>query len=387
MLVGQTKPRIHVPRHLIFKVALLLIGAALPIIVAEIGLRAATPLIPGNYRTAPFAMPSDVVGRQNRPNTSGWRKTDEYITHVSINSKGLRGPETPYAKPADTYRILVLGDSFVYAIQVDESDTLVARLGAGLAPPGPLTQIETINAGVDGWSTSNQLAWLTTEGVRYQPDMVLLLYFVGNDPGENADRVDGWLASQETVGPFRDLRTGLAERSAVYSFLEFGVIAKLAPAALSRDPVDETHDDPDRRGDPARLARGWAISETLLSQMRKVCNEHRMELVVVSVPTIELVSNPDWPERPLRGISERLGVPMIDLLPTFREVPRPEQRRLYFRGNKHWTAPGHALAARRVTEGLTRHGLLLRTEGDAYTGTRSMYPHTSRLKEKHSVVI
>jgi hypothetical protein len=111
------------------------------------------------------------------------------------------------------------------------------------------------------------------------------------------------------------------------------------------------------------LQRGWAISETLLTHMRNLCSAHQIEFVVVNVPTIELVSNPDSPERPLRGITHRLGVPMIDLLPAFRETPRPEQRRLYFRANKHWTASGHELESTVVTEELMRRDLLTATRG------------------------
>ncbi|MFN0070193.1 MAG: alginate O-acetyltransferase AlgX-related protein, partial [Chloroflexota bacterium] len=304
------------------------------------------------------AVPSDVVGRLNKANSSGWRKTDEYVTHVTINSQNLRGHETTYAKPADTYRVIVLGDSFVFAVQVDEPDTLVSRLATSLQPPAPFTKIETINAGTDGWSTTNELAWLTTEGVHYEPDLVLLLFFVGNDPGENADRVDGWLTARQAPGPLRDLRMALAERSAFYSYLEYGVIANLSASQdTTHQPIDETHTDDARRQDPTRQDRGWAISGELLARMRALSIERQFDLVVVNVPTVELVSNPDWPERPLRGITDRLGIPMIDLLPVFRDEPRDRQRRLYFRGNKHWTPSGHELATRVVTEQLTQRGL------------------------------
>ena len=47
---------------------------------------------------------------------------------VKINSQGLRGPETTYEKPSDTFRILNLGDSVVMGWGVREKDTYGRQL-------------------------------------------------------------------------------------------------------------------------------------------------------------------------------------------------------------------------------------------------------------------
>src|SRR5262245_55261346 len=47
---------------------------------------------------------------------------------VDINSKGLRGPETPYEKPPNTFRILNLGDSVAWGFGVLEEDSYGRRL-------------------------------------------------------------------------------------------------------------------------------------------------------------------------------------------------------------------------------------------------------------------
>lgn len=359
VLAAQESPR--APFRLLFssRAVLVLIGGLMPLLVAELLFRSAAPLIPGNYRTSPFAISSESVGRQNRPNASGWRKTDEYVTYLSINSKGLRGPEVEYVKSSDTYRILVLGDSFVFALQVAEEETFVARLPEYLPPADGYSRVETINAGTDGWSTTNEYAWLITEGARYTPDLVLLMFFVGNDPGENADRVDGWLSAQNPPGPFRDARLALAERSALYSFLEYGVVAQMTSTGTSaHEPDDEGQTPSDRREDPTRQERGWAISRELLTRMRGFSSERQIGFVVVSIPTVELVANPEWPERPLRQIADQADIPFVDVLQAFRDEPRQQQRRLYYRGNKHWTALGHDLAARTVAAELQQRGIV-----------------------------
>ena len=41
--------------------------------------------------------------------------------------------------------------------------------------------VEVINAGVGGWGTDQEAIFYLGEGFRYQPDIVLLAFFVRND--------------------------------------------------------------------------------------------------------------------------------------------------------------------------------------------------------------
>jgi hypothetical protein len=134
--------------------ALIFFGLLSPLLLFELALRLAGPILPGEYQTAAFTASSSAVGRQNRPNTAGWKHTAEFTTWVRVNSKGLRGPEIPYVKPTGTYRVLVLGDSFTFALQVAEEETFVARLA------------EQLNASGSGdrWLEHHQRAGLVSTG-------------------------------------------------------------------------------------------------------------------------------------------------------------------------------------------------------------------------------
>jgi hypothetical protein len=167
-------------------------GILTPLLVLEVVLGVGGAVAPGDYQTVDLSAASEQFGRVNIANRAGAKRTSEFSTHVRLNSKGLRGPEIPYAKPAGTYPALVIGDSFTFGAQVEEEETFVARLPehlrAGAAHDGiAVPEIETINGGVDGWNTYNELAWLQAEGIRYQPDLVILMFYAGNDPGENFD--------------------------------------------------------------------------------------------------------------------------------------------------------------------------------------------------------
>ena len=64
------------------------------------------------------------VGKRMRPGWTG----DEFEAPVTINSKGLRNPEIPYEKPANTYRILALGDSWTFGFRMNEPDAYPRQL-------------------------------------------------------------------------------------------------------------------------------------------------------------------------------------------------------------------------------------------------------------------
>lgn len=123
-----------------------------------------------------------ITGWALAPNAGGrwFNPLYEYDVDVRVNSRGVRSPEAiGYEKPAGVYRILVLGDSYVEALQVPLAESFPQQLGQMLRDAG--LQTEVINAGVSGWGTDQQLLWLREEGVRYQPDLVLLAFYPGND--------------------------------------------------------------------------------------------------------------------------------------------------------------------------------------------------------------
>ena len=94
-----------------------------------------------------------------------------------INSHGQRDIERDLAKPPGTKRILVLGDSVVQGNGIRELDnTISRRLELLLQNHG----VEVLNFGVSGYCTRSEVELLKEKGLRYDPDLVILL-FVSND--------------------------------------------------------------------------------------------------------------------------------------------------------------------------------------------------------------
>src|SRR5262245_53515904 len=102
------------------KVGCLLISALLALGVGEAAFRIAGVSNPNFYRPDPVRGWSPIPGAEGL-----W--TREGRAEVRINSAGFRGPEVAVEKPPGTFRIAVLGDSCVEALQVPEEETF-ARL-------------------------------------------------------------------------------------------------------------------------------------------------------------------------------------------------------------------------------------------------------------------
>lgn len=109
---------------------------------------------------------------------------------VSTNALGLRErKETAIPKPEKVYRLLVLGDSFVYGVGVDNGETFPSQLEAALqsgkcAPPPPAEKWEVLNGGCPGWGTENALAFWEDQADALAPDALLLCFF-RNDLQDN----------------------------------------------------------------------------------------------------------------------------------------------------------------------------------------------------------
>ena len=268
---------------------------------------------------------------------------------VDINSHGLCGPETTYEKPPGTYRILNLGDSVVMGWGVRQEDTYGRQLQALLNEQGKDNlRYEVINAGVPGWNLDNELAYLQAEGLKYEPDLVVLDLTIANDiNGQSA------LLAGNDPGLFR----WLSDHTYLWPFLQ-SQVAWAKARAQGRDRVD-TIDPPTNPAkyfpiDPgsARWNERW---KTVLD-IETLAQEHNARFVLVLFPLEFQVldeSFPTLPQEMFMAKAVEAGFPALDLLPSFQQACREkpggacqrEDRYLFADVWMHPSAYGHKVTA------------------------------------------
>lgn len=115
--------------------------------------------------------------------TLGWSQQKNYQVMlenrmVKTNAKGLRGKEVSYKKTPGTFRVLMLGDSITFGYRVEENETFSHLLFNN--------NIEVINSGVQGYGTDQELIYLQNEGLKYDPDLIVLNFCMENDFYDNS---------------------------------------------------------------------------------------------------------------------------------------------------------------------------------------------------------
>jgi hypothetical protein len=410
---SDARPASSPTRRWLGRLLIVSFSLLLPLLFLEAALRLFGPILPGNYDTGAYLVRDEALGHFHVPGFDGWIKAPEFTTRVTINPQGLRDRRQSFEKPAGTFRVLFLGDSFVEAVQVQQAQGVAEQLEKALNQNAS-RPVEVINGGVAAYGTGQEMLLLDEVGAKYQPDLVVLLFFVGNDVTNNNYRLELWGDKDSeklalALKPYWDLnkdgtlrmipgpppapRSGLSNTMRrcclLYNVIETGVFNKLnqnypreqleAIGGL-RTPLTGLYDtQPD--GD---WEQAWKISEALLVQIRDRAAAMGAPLVVAGGPEWRALEPDAWreeisrgnpnsnrlksgrlqitaPTDQLGGVLDRIGVPYIDLLPSF-ETAFQQNPRLYYEFDKHWTAAGHAVAAQAIDQALRRMELVAPAE-------------------------
>lgn len=102
----------------------------------------------------------------------------EFDVHIRTNRYGLRGADPVIPKPAGTFRILMMGDSFTFGFPVRDEEAFCHLIEQGLRAQG--LPVEVINAGVSGYSPTLHYISLRDQYLEFEPDLVVLWYDLGD---------------------------------------------------------------------------------------------------------------------------------------------------------------------------------------------------------------
>ncbi len=319
------------------------------------------------------------------------------------NALGLNDEEFEVPKPVGRFRILALGDSFTFGL-VPYPHTAMTLLETRLRAACPGRELEVLNFGVGGSGTGDYRAIVTLGLATYDPDLVLVNFYAGNDGpdlyrqvhersrgptilgasrlwtfGRNALRVwrgvhDLDAVQAPPVGstpPGRTPRGGtlvdpsrhVSERDPA---LTGPVFTETVFASIQAQELRRLY----RPEDPLIVERTWqpvladleAIRAEVLRQGRglalavypsalQVYPAQRAALVETLRRRPRYVAlsgdalDPALPNRQLAAYCQRAALRCVDLTPAFVEASHASEEPLYKHRDAHWTIRGNQVAA------------------------------------------
>jgi len=212
----------------------------------------------GLYRLDP------ATGWTLAPGFSGRLHRPDFDIRLEVNRDGLRD-RTFGARTPGTRRIFGLGDSFAFGWGVENEESLFKVLERRLNEGGG-GRYEVVNAGIPGFGTYEELQLLRSVGLRYEPDLVVVAFYEGNDYQNNGEaprrRVieDGYLRDAPRGG---GLGRALVRRSVVAGLVD-AAVGGLARKRHFRSDVEKT--------------------KALLSDMKSLLDASHIPLLLVFIP-------------------------------------------------------------------------------------------------------
>jgi hypothetical protein len=338
------------PSKLLRCLEVLATNFAFTLLLGELGLRALAAL------TGPSLLASDtLLAHKLIPG-------HDYGHGLVGNSLGYPGRDHSQQKPPGVRRVAALGDSFAIGPAVAFADNYLTLLEEHT----PDTDV--LNFGVSGAGPRDYLAVLQHDVWPFQPDLVLVSVFIGND-------------ITETLATPRPLTL---QSHALYLLCQRGwrqLVEKqrqgtptLAADRLSQPPLSpQTYLEVEARRlavcqvpPPPALEKQWQRALRHLEQLIEACRSHQTPVRFVLIPDEFQVNSQvlnqalvhagldrdgldlDEPQRRLRAFCQKQNVPCLDLLPACRG-----RSDLYSPCDTHWNKNGNHLAAEQI-----RHWLM-----------------------------
>ena len=249
------------------------------------------------------------MSHQHRPDTHAFLMGVD----VKINSLGFRDREFSVKKPPGTYRIVALGDSttFGWGAPYEETYPKVLERSLNRNPPSPKwSSYEVINTGVGNYNTAQELAMLKDYGLRLDPDMVTIGWYI-ND-------------AEPTPAPSRNW---IAYHSYGYVWLTSSLDYVLRNMG-ARQSYSQYYNSLYEPGQP-----GWPKCQRAFAELAALCKGRGIALHILLIPELHTLSgNYEFKhiDDLIREIGKENGVSVLDLIDAFPPNGDP---------HRYWASP------------------------------------------------
>jgi lysophospholipase L1-like esterase len=271
-------------------------------------------------------------------------------TQVAISAQGLRDREYGSTAPANTTRLLILGDSVTFGAGVLAAETFSKQLETRLNASGNGRTFEVVNTGVIGYNTIQERARLEQIGLGLQPDLVVLT-FVVNDLLNTFSIFDH---QYDPVGPLAPVKQWLRRNSRLYRFYQ----------NVSWRLIDAIRKDPNRPEMPRDHQR-VVERQAEIVRIAQLSPDHGAAFLLMLYPdNLYQQVSPD-PSGHSETVRENFvefaranGLPLLDLTDALGDVRDPRARTMRLREDPHPSPTGHQAIAEALFDTLFAQGLL-----------------------------
>ena len=313
----------------------------------------------------------DRIGHRLRPGISVRYSTEEFSNDLTINGQGVRDNADIGPKGPDERRVLILGDSYVFAVQVPFSHTFGEQLEVGLNASDPAHHWRVINGGVQGYGPVEEWLFYRHIASRFDPDIVLIVVSVATDAIEAFDAKAklelGRVPDQTQIQRSRTHVRQIIRSSLVLQLvrLRFDQLHARTFAGTSERPLASYLEQP-----PSYFFDGLLAAERAFGYVTAHARKNSAKVALVLMPARFQLRDDEYhniaagagekllrhaaTERFARALN-RLDEPVLDLLPMFSPLQDPQT--LYLAGNSHLTARGHRVVAEALLDFLSGNRL------------------------------
>lgn len=254
--------------------------------------------------------------------------TTLYGADVHTNHQGFRMPrDIKPEKPEGTRRLVLLGDSITFGWGVQVGDTFASRLPTELGDP----HLEVINTGVGNYGTVQEVATFENVALAYQPDAVVLCYFI-ND----AEPVPVYVPH-----PW-------------WSRWRLGLLLWSRLDRLKRVAGDHQ----DWKGYYRALYQaeqpGWKAAQSAITHLGELAHQAHIPAWLVIFPDLHVLDAATYPfyeeQARVAAVGESAGLTVVDLTPSFLGL---EARPLWVSDeDTHPNKEGHHILAKGIADTL-----------------------------------
>jgi hypothetical protein len=327
-----------------------------------------------------------------RPNQTGiYRVRNQINSRYQINANGWNSAHPRYESgaPAGKYRIAVVGDSYVEALQVNFGESLAEQLEGELGNG----RFEVYRFGISGAPLSQYLHILRREVAAYQPNLGVVI-LIHNDFNESYQYVrqgvifassflkikiaNHAVAAEMPPQPFQKRwHTVLKERSATWRYL---ALRQQIRFQFLRDLVlEQNAEEAYQANITVSSLEGNRVDNELAAnyvfrEMKRWADERGIKLLLAMDGDRNAIYN-NLNEAALgetgalslnalaKKAAQQNGIDFIDLHPVFKDDFAQNHKMFNFEMDGHWNAYGHRVAANAIFHYIEDRRLIRNVDG------------------------